>query len=144
MTKILNPISGALVTSSTVADAVGICYFDPISEQLLELSSAYNHFVSVEPQKAILKKYYAVVAPTGVVSYIKISIPKAGLEEHFSVKTIISVDEPSLENFELLPDFNSFRFINPTPGAFTPIWLLVKSKTPINEILPISLELEYE
>jgi hypothetical protein len=144
MANIANPVNTVAITNDTVGDVVGLCYFDPVTESLIEISDIPNHFLTVQPFEQVIRKYYAVVSPGQVVDYIKVKIPKDGMEDLYSIKVIISQDNPSADSFAGIPDFNSFRLNNPVAGDFVPVWVLVSSKTPVNEIINISIELEYE
>lgn len=145
MATIAQAADSVTITSSTVDDAVGVCFFDPIEETLLEISDIPNHYLSVEPNQQVLRKYYTVVTPGVTVSYIKVSIPnKEELQDSYSIKMIVSDEAPTADSFSGLPDYNSYRIISPTAGAFIPLWILVSSKSATNEVLDIELELEYE
>ena len=144
MTTIANSVGSVTITSSTVNSAVGICYFDPLSEALLEISEIPNHYLSVQPSEQVIRKYYIVVAPGETVSYVKVKVSnKDELIDNYSIKMVVSLEDPTSDSFAGLPDFNSFRVLNPPAGAFMPVWILIGSNTPINEISKIELELEY-
>ncbi len=144
MTDIAQSVNAVTVTNEMVDNAVGICYFDPLSESLIELSQLPDHYITVDPLQQIVRKYYIVVSPGETVSYIKASVSEEGLEDMFSVKTIIDNNEPGVEAFSVLPNFNSYTVPNPVPGDFISLWLLITSKTPLNEVLSINIDLEYE
>lgn len=145
MANIANSVGSVAITNTTVSNAVGICYFDPLTEALLEINDIPNHYLAVEPTQQVIRKYYIVVAPNETISYVKVKIAnKDDLVDNYSVKLVISSDAPTSDAFTGLPDFNSFRMLNPSAGNFIPLWVLISSKTPINEISDIDLELEYE
>lgn len=145
MATIANSVSTVTITSGTVDNAVGICYFDPVTESLLEISSLPNHYLTVEPNQQVIRKYYVVVAPGEIVSYVKVKVlDKESISDKYSIKLIIGTDSPTSGSFVALPDFNSFKYVNPVTGDFIPLWVLVTAKTPINEVVDIGIELEYE
>lgn len=145
MTTIANSPNTVSITNATVSGSVGICYFDPITESLLEIDQVQNHFVSVEPFSTILKKYYLVTSPDDALDYIRVKTQAStDLEDLYSIKIIISNETPSVYNFDDLPNLNSFRIDSPSSGIFIPLHILVKSKVSINTIHKIQLEIEYE
>lgn len=145
MTTIATSPSSVAITSGTVTNDIGICYFDPISESLLEINSLPNHFLSVEPFSTVLKKYYLVIEPGVSVNYVRIKpVVDASLEDAFSIKVMITDEKPSVYIFDDFPNFNSFRVDNPSDGIFIPIWILLRSKVSINSVNRIQLEIEYE
>ena len=145
MVTIANSVNTVSITNSTVDNAVGLCFFDPATEALIEVNQTPSHYLTVEPNQQVLRKYYMVTAPGQTVSYAKIKIAnKTTLEDKFSIKTIIGSDNPTTSAYLTLPDFNSFRYLNPVAGEFIPVWILITSKTPINEVVSIDIELEYE
>jgi hypothetical protein len=145
MAIVANSPSTVPITGSTVDQAVGLCYFDPTDESLLELSQLPDHYITLQPHKVVMRKYYLVVDPSEVISYIRVKVPNNdGMDNLFSIKTIIGNDEPQVGSFEALPEYNSFKINNPTAGAFIPVWILIESKTPLNEVLNMDIEVEYE
>jgi hypothetical protein len=144
MTNIAQSVNTVTVTNEMVDNAVGICYFDPLSESLIELSQLSEHYITVDPLQQIVRKYYIVVAPGEVVSYVRASVSEEGIEDMFSVKTIVGTSEPGVEAFSALPNFNSYTYPSPMAGDFISLWLLITSKTPLNEVLNIEINLEYE
>jgi hypothetical protein len=77
MTDIAQSVSSVIIDNDIVDNAVGICYFDPISESLIELSRLNNHYISVEPLHQAIRKYYIVVSPGESVSYVRASVSGA-------------------------------------------------------------------
>ena len=76
MTTIAQSVNSIAITNSTVNSAVGICYFDAQSESLLELSQLPNHHIMVDPLRQVIRKYYIVVSPGEVLSYVKASVSR--------------------------------------------------------------------
>jgi hypothetical protein len=144
MATIANPVNTVTITASTVAGAVGLCYFDPLTEELLEISEIPNHFLTVQPFQQVVRKYYLVVAPGESLSYVQVRIHGEGLEDLYSIKSILSNAEPTSDSFSVIPDFNGYRVNSPTAGEFIPLHVLISSKTPVNEILNVSIDIEYE
>lgn len=144
MMNIANSVNTVSITSDTVSDVVGICYFDPITEALIEISDMQNHFFTVEPLRKVLRKYYLVVSPGNSLLYAKVRVSGDELDGLYSIKTILSDMTPTAEQFSMLQDFNSFRVDNPRPGDFIPMHILIESRTPINEVLNMDIEIEYD
>jgi hypothetical protein len=143
------PESALLVSSnSTVQNDVGICYFDPIDETLKELNLLNGLILTIQPYKKAIKKYYLVVNPTSsALNYVRI-VPTFGSSnvtptDYYSIKTIISSSEPTLGNYDDLVSMNSFKIINPAPGAIIPIWVFVESLLPLNAILNVAFTVTY-
>lgn len=145
MANIASSANQVIITNSTVGGVVGLCYFDPITETLLEINDIPNHVITIDPGQNVLRKYYIVVSPGETVAYIKIKFSNTDVLNHqHSIKTIIGDIPPTVNSFAVLPEFNSFRFLNPDAGAFVPVWLLISSKYSLNEVVNISVDLEYE
>lgn len=146
------PESGLLVsTNTTVENDVGICYLDPIEETLLELSQIPGHVLSIQPYRKAFKKYFLVINPSAdPIAYVRIRpiLESSNLyqdpKNFYSIKTIISPTEPNLGNYDDLVNMNSFRIDNPTPGDIIPIWVLLESKLPLNMVIGLTFEVEYE
>lgn len=138
-------VNSVIITSSTVNADVGICYFNPVTESLLEISAAPNHFMSLKPLEQTILKYYLVVSPgIATPSYVKIRVKKDNIEDYYTIKTILGEVQPSIDDFVSIPNFNSFKVVSPTVGAFIPIWFLVSSVEQVNEVLTFNIEIEYE
>ena len=143
-TILLSPES-AVIDANTVSESVGLCYFDPETETLLELDTLPDMFLSVEPDSYAIRKFYMVTDPVDVLSYAKISlISSAFNSETYSVKTIVSAEEPPFDAFSVLPVYNSFTVTNPPQGDFLSVWILIENISKVNEIIDIDIELEYE
>lgn len=148
------PESALLVsTNNTVQNEVGICYFDPIDETLKEITLLENHVLTSQPFKKTIKKYYLIVNPTSdLITSVEIQPIFGDLPDglvidptdFYNVKLVISNTEPTLSNFDDLDNMNSFTISNPAPGSITSIWVLVESKIPLNAILDISFDVNYE
>lgn len=139
-----------IVTNTTVDSDVGICYFDPTSESLLELSLLNGLSLTVQPYKKAIKKYYLVVNPTtsGIntvtINPTFINVPSGIVPtDYYSIKTIISATEPTLGNFDDLTNLNSFTITAPDAGSHTPIWILLENLKPLSSPLSISMVLNY-
>lgn len=138
-----------IVTNTTVNSDVGICYFDPTSESLLELSLLNGLSLTVQPYKKIIKKYYLVTKPSSSVATVVLTpsfvSPPIGITptDYYSLKTIISNTEPTLGNYDDLTNLNTFEIDSPGAGSHTPIWILLENLSPLSAILNISLQLSY-
>jgi hypothetical protein len=144
MTNVTLGAQDSMITASTV-DEVGICYFDPFTEELLELNSANGHFLSVSPMQKIIRKYYLIVSPGETFAYVKIKlINSQNIENLYSAKVIISEIQPTINSFDVLPDFNAYKISSPMAGHLIPVWILLNSKSPINDIVKVDIKVDYE
>lgn len=140
-----NSVNSVVIALDTVANDVGICYFNPATESLMEINASNNHYLSLKPmEKSILKYYLVVNSGVPPLNYVKISVVKDNIEDFYSIKTIIGNDIPVVSDFDALPDYNSFRVNTPASEAFIPVWFLVSSLEPISKVLTFKLEVEYE
>ena len=133
------------ISDSTVSQEVGLCYFDPDTEALIELNAISNPYISVEPFRAAIRKMYLVISPHQTLSYIKIQPSLPMLErENFGIKIIINHSEPSAADFTSLPEFNRYRVDSPAAGGFIPLWIYVESKIPATGVLSLTMDVEFE
>jgi len=145
MATIIQSPESAVIDSNTVSELVGLCYYDPETESLLELNKLPDTFLSVEPNSYAMRKFYMVMSTEDSVNYAQVSLKLADSnDESYSVKVIISEDEPPFEAYAPLPSFNSFGVNHPPMGDFMNVWLLVENVVKVNEIVDISIELSYE
>lgn len=145
MATIIQSPESATIDSNTVTQLVGLCYFDPETESLLELDKLPDTFLSVEPNSFAMRKFYMVMSPDENVDYAQISLVlQDSNSSSYSVKVIISEDEPPFDAYSILPSFNSFGVNNPPRGDFMSVWLLIENIAKVNEIVNIGIELEYE
>ena len=135
----------ATIDENTVDQAVGLCYFDPETETLIEISELPDMFLSVEPEGASIRKFYIVTSPVDVVTWVQLFLDSNDFNATtYSIKVIISNDEPPISAFSILPSYNSFRINNPPMGEFLSVWLLIENISKVNEIVDIGLRLQYE
>lgn len=133
------------VNSTTVANSVGICYFDPIEESLLELG-AINNVISIESGAIVVKKYYIV---TNNKSIDVINVRPAQLNgveaaDLYDIKMLSMDSMPTQEDFDKVALFNTVRIIAPQPETFFPLWIMIKPKDIVNSLFSLNLEVEYE
>lgn len=145
------PESSLLVsTNTTVQNQVGLCYFDSIDETLKELSNLDGHLLTIQSYKKAIRKYYLVANPsygnplsvtiTPIFAIITGVIPT----NYYSLKTIISPTQPLLGSFDDLTSMNAATINSINSGDIIPVWILVESKLPLNMILGLSFEIDYE
>lgn len=138
-------VSKEKVLADTVNHKVGLCYFDPFEETLKEFDGTFRSFLTVESGGQVVRKFYIVVAPGETVDYVRLRVLESdALKENYSMKVIIDKSEPSASTYESVPEFNSYKYVNPQAGDFIPVWMLLESNFSIPEILDIEVELEYE
>ena len=133
------------VKSDTVSNSVGVCYFDPIEEVLLELG-AVNNVITVEAGAMIVKKYY-IVTNTSKVDVINVRAARGGGTDPSSLYDIkmLSMDSmPTQDDFDKVGLFNTVRIISPQPETFFPLWIMIKPKDIVNSLFALELEVEYE
>lgn len=138
-------------TSSTVGNQIGICYFDPIDETLKEIDQLTSHVLTIQPYNRGIKKYYLIVNPTGAtVNSVSIqailgSAPNSqDPTSYYSVKVIIGGTVPNQSMFDDLADENIATATNLTAGTISPIWVQVQNKAPLNALLGLIFQVNYE
>ncbi|RLA65126.1 MAG: hypothetical protein DRQ78_05525 [Epsilonproteobacteria bacterium] len=135
----------ATIDEDTVDQAVGLCYFDPETESLIEISQLPDMFLSVEPEGASIRKFYIVTSPSESIMWVQLFLESNDYNATtYSIKVIISNEEPPVSAFDILPSYNSFRINNPPMGDFMSAWLLIENISKVNEIVDIGLKLQYE
>ncbi len=141
-----------LSANTSVAQAVGLCYFDPVDESLKELSSDPNHVMTIQPFKKAIRKYYLVIDDASGLTTISVqpvfgSLPSGTVidqNQYYSLKTIISMTEPTLSQFDDQASMDEATITGFTTGQIYPVWILLQSKTPLNMTLSLNLNLDYE
>ena len=145
MATMTQPPETATIDENTVDQAVGLCYFDPVTESLIEISELPDMFLSVEPEGAAIRKFYMVTDPVEMISWVQLLLLSEDYNSTtYSVKVIISEDEPPVSAFDILPSYNSYRINNPPAGDFMSVWILVENISKVNEIVNIGIKLSYE
>lgn len=145
MVTIATDVDLLTVEAATTVNRVGICFFDPITESLLEIDSEVNHFLTVEPYKSSIRKYYLVVTPGDQLISAAVSFTNTSeLVGKYSIKAIISSDQPSLMAFENLTSFNETSVEAPVSGVFIPLWIYIESSIPTNLVSDLGIEINYE
>lgn len=139
-------VDSFVIAADTVNNDIGLCYYDPVVEELLEFSAdnLSNNLISLREGESKIFKYYLVVNTGVTPMYAKVRVYSDTADGFYSIKTIISANKPTFSDYVAIPDFNSFRVENPTPGEFIPVWLLVKSTVPSTEVKQVNVELKYE
>lgn len=142
---IIRAVESVEIDQETTSQEVGLCYFDPDTESLIELSAMTNPFISVEPFRAAIRKMFLVIKPNQTLSYIR-AIPSLTEEqkELYGVKVIINHSEPSASDFSSLPEFNRYRVDSPAAGGFIPLWIYVESKVPAMHVLDLKIDVEFD
>ncbi|RLA65294.1 MAG: hypothetical protein DRQ78_05385 [Epsilonproteobacteria bacterium] len=135
----------ATIDENTVDQAVGLCYFDPETETLIEISELPDMFLSVEPEGAAIRKFYMVMSPVENINWVQLFIISNDFNTTtYSIKVIISEDEPPISAFSILPSYNSYKIENPPIGEFLSVWLLIENISKVNEIVNVGLRLTYD
>lgn len=143
-TNIINNVN-ITVNSDTVSNSVGICYFDPIDEVLLELG-AINSVISVEAGAIVVKKYY-IVTKTDKIDVMNIRISRDSnpdLENLYEIKMLTMDSMPTQTDFDKVSLFNTVRIISPQKETLFPLWIMIKPKDIVNSLFSLELEIEYE
>ena len=66
---------------------IGICYFDPISEAILEIVPDSGYILGADSYSAIVHKIYVATGATTGISKIKVRLKKvAGIEDKYSLE----------------------------------------------------------
>jgi len=145
MATITQSPEAATIDENTVDQAAGLCYFNPGTETLIEISELPDMFLSVEPEGASIRKFYIVTSPVEIVTWVQLFLDSDDFNATtYSIKVIISNEEPPISAFSILPAFNSFKVNNPPMGEFISVWLLIENISKVNEIIDIGLRLQYE
>jgi len=145
MASIVQSPTSVIIDSNTVNASVGLCRFDLETESLLEIDGMAGIFLPIDTGGAVLNKMYLVTDPVDVLNYVKLSfIEPEQNRDVYSIKVIISDEEPSFEAFDMLPSFNAYVVDNPMQGVFVAVWILVENFAPLDELLELEIEIEYD
>ena len=134
----------------TIDNPVGICYFDQTDESLKEISTITDHIFSVQPYRKSIKKYYLVIDDASSITTISVTPVFTDTtlsddpSDYFSIKTIISQAEPTLSELDDLDSLNTASITGFSTGEIYNIYILVENIKPLNQLLDVALELEYE
>lgn len=130
-----------MIEEGTIANSVGLCYYDPFEETIKEFDATSN-IMAVNPYERILKKYYLVA--NDALSIVTIGLVNTESVATYSAKVIISEIKPNFELFDELTSFNTFKIANPQLGHLIPVWILLESLLPITTQTNMSITLDYE
>jgi hypothetical protein len=145
MASIVQSPTTVIIDDNTVNESVGLCRFDYETESLLEIDSISGMFLPVDLGGAAMKKMYLVTDPVDVLNYVKLSFKEPENNQNvYSIKVIISNEEPSFEAFSALPSFNTYVINNPAQGVFMSAWILVENLLSLDEIVELTIEIEYD
>ncbi|RLA65999.1 MAG: hypothetical protein DRQ78_04830 [Epsilonproteobacteria bacterium] len=135
----------ATIDEDTVDQAVGLCYFDPETETLIEIDKLPDLFLTVEPEGSAIRKFYLVTSPVDMIAWVKLTILSDDYNSTtYSIKLIISEDEPPVNAFGILPSYNSYKIENPPMGEFMSVWILIENISKVNEVVNVDLRIDYE
>lgn len=127
-----------------ISDGIGLCYFDPKTEKLIEFHQGIT--LSVGPFESSVRRYY-LVKPSATINgqhalYANINIQ--GSVKDVEIKTRLGGDRISYkEDFDSSIDGDPTRvFFNLYPSGIAPIDVLIQSNTNERTNTEISITLE--
>jgi len=144
MTIIVQSPEDSTIDNDTVEYAVGLCYFNPETEDLIEISELPDMWFSIEPGGSSIRKLYIVSSPSEIVNWAELTTIVEDQRSTYSVKIIINEDQPIRSDFEILPTFNTARADSIQQGSFISAWILIESISKTNEVMNAQLRLSYE
>ena len=89
---------------------LGLCYFDPTSESLYEISQESGYMLSADSYRSVVHKVYVVTGTeTPITSLVVKPIRSPEVEDIFDIKVATGPIQPSMMTFEELPSYNTLR-----------------------------------
>ena len=123
-------------SSYKTKNGIGVCFFDPLEEVLVEFNSTTK--IPVHPTESCFRRFYIVKDSTDL-KYNIVSLRAFSSSSDYIVKSV--VDETA--DIDLVPDGNVLiEFFSSHPSGIIPFTLYVKSNTTSYLEADISIELE--
>ena len=125
---------------------IGLCYFDPISEAILEIVPDSGYILGADSYSALVHKIYVATGATTGISKIKVRLKKvAGIEDKFDLKIQPGTVQPEAKSFDEIPNYNTLVIEGPIAQyTLIPVYIYIKANSYVNSIDEMPIELEYE
>lgn len=125
---------------------LGLCYFDPTSESLYEISQESGYMLSADSYRSVVHKVYVVTGTeTPMTSLVVKPIRSPEVEDIFDIKVATGPVQPSMMTFEELPSYNTLRIDGPIiPNSLVPVFVYIKANSDITSISGFPVEVSYE
>lgn len=136
-----NEASDLMIDQNTVSSDIGLCYYDPLQETILELSSLPDSMLFCKPRKKKIFGFYAVAKMGANISSAKISV--SANEDIYRVKILHQLNTPSESDFDLVPPNNEVVLTSVQEEHLNPIWLQIQSMTGKFSLQDLELKIEY-
>jgi len=144
MTIIVQSPEDSVVSIDTVQYAIGLCYFNPETEELIEISEMPDMWFSIEPGGSAIRKLYIVSSPSELINWAELTVIPDDSRSTYSVKIIINEESPIRSDFDILPTFNIARLDSLPQGEFISAYFLIESISNTNEVMSAKIRLSYE
>ena len=117
-------------------NGVGICFFDPLEEVLLEFNE--NTRIPVYPTETCFRRFY-IVKDNYETNFNTVSLKAYSESSDYKVKTVLD----KLDNLEQIPDGNvMIEFFSNYPSGIIPFYLYIESTTTSYLEAELIIELE--
>ena len=117
-------------------NGVGICFFDPLEEVLLEFNE--NTRIPVYPTETCFRRFY-IVKDNYETNFNTVSLKAYSESSDYKVKTV----PDKVDNVEQIPDGNvMIEFFSNYPSGIIPFYLYIESTTTSYLEAELIIELE--
>lgn len=117
-------------------NGVGICFFDPLTEVLLEFNETTR--IPVYPTEACFRRFY-IVKDSFDSNYNVVSLKAYSVSSDYKIKTV----PDKVEDISQIPDGNvMIEFFSNYPTGIIPFYLYIESTTTSYLEADLILELE--
>lgn len=125
---------------------IGICYYDPIRESLINVGHNSGEILGADPYKHVMHKFMLVTGKTDSISRIVVkAIGTDELRAAFDIKLLFANTRPSLMSFEEQPSFNEIEVNQPVqPNSIIPFYIYIKANSDISKMSELPIEVYYE
>ena len=136
-----NEANDSMIDVNTVSSDIGLCYYDPIQESILELSSLPDSMLFCKPRQRRVFGFYAVAKLGANISSAKISV--SANEDINTVKILSQTQYPSESDFNAVQANNDVTLTAVQEEHLNPVWLEIKSLTGKFSMQDLELKIEY-
>lgn len=136
-----NAASDSMITVNTTSNDIGLCYYDPIQETILELSQLPDSMLFVKPRQSATLNFYLVSKLGSSITNVKVSVSSD--QETNEVKILSKPVKPSSDEFDAVQVNNYVTITSPQEEHLNPLWLQIKSLSGKVSIKDLTIDIEY-